>query len=552
MNKDNHEAQPVPPVYDTLSEGFVRLVQIKQKSMTKGIECRTEQFHLAYPPSYIALSYACGSRPADFSVNLNGRDWRVRKNLFRFLRQRLQMDRDPQEWLWIDAICIDQANLTERGHQVRLMANIYGKASRVLTWLGPAYEQSEDAMRGLLRLQSHEKSLETAPWILALVGFCSRQYWHRLWVLQELKLARQKDLMCGSKIASWQCFETLMLRIKERSNELPSTTLSRRVLYICNSAAMCMIALTSTPAGTSLWDLLNMSAHLQCEERRDRVYALCGLATAEAASIDVDYNVPMPVLLNRMLAFHIDQISEISIQHVTSICFRLEGLFGTPPGTIFELHNPTYHLHERPGLMYQRLRTRSIDTPGLTLLWTIHHEHVRVQELIKVAHRLQTPSPFHIFCGFMVVGLIATLYLVFEDLYLVIVRESGSPLTHALRPFANIVRATSVTMPLIGTCVWYRTNRRLRETDHQADHDGKWRAVHIWPDDTALDHHSIWKYPWWIPFIVSEIAIYIAAQAFRPLKLWSLGYYFRGRHGHHEERGHNGFISQNNGEHSWN
>jgi hypothetical protein len=160
--------------YDTLDAGFIRLVRITQDSSTGGIECQTEQFSLQNPPPYTALSYACGSRPANFNIKLNGRDWCVRMNLFRFLRQCLQMNRDPQEWLWIDAICINHANTPERTHQVRLMADIYGKASRVVAWLGPAYEQSDDAMVGLLRSQGHERSLENVPWILWLAGLCSR------------------------------------------------------------------------------------------------------------------------------------------------------------------------------------------------------------------------------------------------------------------------------------------------------------------------------------------------------------------------------------------
>jgi hypothetical protein len=135
---------------DTLDAGFIRLVRITQDATTGGVECRTEHFSLEHPPPYTALSYACGPRPADFNMKLNGRDWSVRQNLSHFLRQHLQMDRDPQEWLWIDAICINQANLSERTHQVRLMADIYGKASRVIVWLGAACEDSDAAMRGLL------------------------------------------------------------------------------------------------------------------------------------------------------------------------------------------------------------------------------------------------------------------------------------------------------------------------------------------------------------------------------------------------------------------
>jgi hypothetical protein len=36
----------------------------------------------------------------------------------------------------VDAICIDQDNILERGHQVKQMGEIYSYAGTVLTWLG--------------------------------------------------------------------------------------------------------------------------------------------------------------------------------------------------------------------------------------------------------------------------------------------------------------------------------------------------------------------------------------------------------------------------------
>lgn len=40
--------------------------------------------------------------------------------------------------LWIDAICIDQANGTECAQQVELMANIYHHSMNTIVWLGEA------------------------------------------------------------------------------------------------------------------------------------------------------------------------------------------------------------------------------------------------------------------------------------------------------------------------------------------------------------------------------------------------------------------------------
>src|SRR5580700_5121291 len=53
---------------------------------------------------------------------------------------------DRPRTLWVDAICINQENITERNSQVQLMKSIYEKASRVLVWLGEEADDSDVAL----------------------------------------------------------------------------------------------------------------------------------------------------------------------------------------------------------------------------------------------------------------------------------------------------------------------------------------------------------------------------------------------------------------------
>ena len=48
--------------------------------------------------------------------------------------------------LWVDAICINQQDDSEKGHQVRQMDQVYKRCSRVCIWLGPAADNSDAAM----------------------------------------------------------------------------------------------------------------------------------------------------------------------------------------------------------------------------------------------------------------------------------------------------------------------------------------------------------------------------------------------------------------------
>jgi len=56
--------------------------------------------------------------------------------------------------LWIDAICINQDDVTERGLEVVKMGSIYSQARQVIIWLGPEFEGSSDAVQ-LLRSLVH-------------------------------------------------------------------------------------------------------------------------------------------------------------------------------------------------------------------------------------------------------------------------------------------------------------------------------------------------------------------------------------------------------------
>ncbi len=52
--------------------------------------------------------------------------------------------------LWIDARCINQADIAERNNQLRIMPHIYNRAHMVLAWLGTAKENRTSVMDGYI------------------------------------------------------------------------------------------------------------------------------------------------------------------------------------------------------------------------------------------------------------------------------------------------------------------------------------------------------------------------------------------------------------------
>ncbi|KAH8659958.1 hypothetical protein BX600DRAFT_467000 [Xylariales sp. PMI_506] len=84
-------------------------------------------------PAYDALSYAWGDDDPTVPITINGEKTLVRPNLAYALAA---LRGTSSRLLWIDALCINQDNVSERNHQVRLMGDIYRRASKVLVWLG--------------------------------------------------------------------------------------------------------------------------------------------------------------------------------------------------------------------------------------------------------------------------------------------------------------------------------------------------------------------------------------------------------------------------------
>jgi len=71
-----------------------------------------------------------GSLDKPHAIKLNGKRLAITENLYIALRNiRIE---DEDRILWVDAICIDQKNERERGHQVQQMGDIFSRAEQVI------------------------------------------------------------------------------------------------------------------------------------------------------------------------------------------------------------------------------------------------------------------------------------------------------------------------------------------------------------------------------------------------------------------------------------
>jgi hypothetical protein len=248
---------------------------------------------------FTAMSYAWGPRSPTSEILLDGHPLLIRQNLWSALmsiRERINNgtweDCGTQD-LWIDAICIDQKNVAERNQQVNLMHSIYAQAAVVLVWLGEAdhEEKSHVAIEFIMsanhRLENPAivlKELASKSLSSALLALFTRQYWKRVWIIQEFLLATDLTILCGKDTCRWSELARLYRSLGAVSlSSGPSFPgLYRLVDPILASPAGEIVSnriAWESRHHYSLVQLVLMWPKQQCEDVRDRVFGLLGLVS---------------------------------------------------------------------------------------------------------------------------------------------------------------------------------------------------------------------------------------------------------------------------------
>lgn len=119
-------------------EEGIRLIHLLPGQFADPICCTIEALSLDSSPPFEALSYFWGDPTPCESITINGGGFNIAKNLHVALPY-LRHEKQPR-LLWIDAICINQADVSEENQQVQKMDKIYQRADRVVVWLGDANE----------------------------------------------------------------------------------------------------------------------------------------------------------------------------------------------------------------------------------------------------------------------------------------------------------------------------------------------------------------------------------------------------------------------------
>lgn len=131
-----------------ISGSQIRLLTIL--SATTEVSCRLEVAELGGEIQFNALSYVWGDPTVTEAILVNGHKVQVTTNLVSALRyapHHLSESKHAKSMkLWVDAICINQKDITEKNDQVSLMKDIYSQSGIVLCWLGLPCDSIHAAM----------------------------------------------------------------------------------------------------------------------------------------------------------------------------------------------------------------------------------------------------------------------------------------------------------------------------------------------------------------------------------------------------------------------
>jgi Heterokaryon incompatibility protein (HET) len=250
------------------------------------IKCSVAPHSLNWNPSYEALSYTWGD-PGDVCpvpIDFNGYPRNISTNLGAALRA-LRYYEHPRI-LWIDALCINQEDDSEKSRQVAIMGSIFESARNVVIWLGPRSDDSDFAMSTISSLHgiADFDHIGEEGW-KALENLFSRAWFKRIWVVQEFKRGREIFFQCGKKSFNW---DDAGLALKEFWS--PGHSVDQKYIRLLGEIGK-VVSMASTrvdlptngsveseEAAKYLVRMLRVYGGCQATKPHDKIYGLLGLS----------------------------------------------------------------------------------------------------------------------------------------------------------------------------------------------------------------------------------------------------------------------------------
>ncbi|KAI4860616.1 heterokaryon incompatibility protein-domain-containing protein [Hypoxylon rubiginosum] len=323
--------------YDSLNleQHAFRLVRLQQGVIEEVIRC--ELVHTIRDENvipYEAVSYTWGSTEKTDAIYIQGATLDVTRNLFLILHDLRYSKVD--RYLWIDAICINQDNVHERGHQVQQMKSIYSDADRVLFCVGRPTGMTRILMSSLADLQNltrgnnwtsddprwnwsweiiQDKMKSEYPHLRdsqrqGLEYLLAQSWFHRVWVLQEVGNAKAATVYCGR--------ESIPARVFSISPQLLGVQPNSHCQAVLELMPGPLRKRSGQDKDYDLYSLLQKFSKAEAQDDRDKVYALLGLCRdSEASRFVPDYEKTVQEVIHQTIS-HIYPHSRLNMPECPS------------------------------------------------------------------------------------------------------------------------------------------------------------------------------------------------------------------------------------------
>ncbi|TID18062.1 HET-domain-containing protein [Venturia nashicola] len=312
-----------PYIYNPLqSNRVIRLLSVRRPSVD-GINgdfyYQLVTMSLDDPVPYETVSYCWGDHEQKYRINLmDGSFLMVTQSLGSELVEISSHSKTG--YLWIDQMCIDQANLVEKAQQVNVMGDIYACGLRVLVSLGlpnvslrPLFTLVDLALeyelnqRSVVDLQGALSDYMLSggrtprllpPFWKAMVDLLRHPWFTRAWVFQECVLSPTIVFVFGERLVSLDP----IVRLALATSRLETATISGVIPPGCVTAQPGFHQLYSIVQTRSdrawgkpqvFWQTLSIVApYTHCADPRDRLFAFLGLLNDDTIDVKPDYRVP--------------------------------------------------------------------------------------------------------------------------------------------------------------------------------------------------------------------------------------------------------------------
>lgn len=316
--------------YAELLNGQIRLFTLFPGELDdelRGIVWTTTSHHAEH---YATLSYVWGStREQDMhSLNTAYGELEITDSL-RAALVRLRK-KDKSLTLWVDAICIDQKNDTEKSKQIVLLAEIFQRSACTFAYIDGEQDHSK-AIRMIkqvqaLRLFGPESEAWPAdlprcpsPWMERKIpppndsiwkevrAFFDHAWFRRAWIVQEAVIARNLQVVHREYLIDWEFLYDAMAYITDRS-EMNGTATSKSWIPFMQLGRLRMIE--GNAGRLSILKLLENFRYVQASDPRDKYFSLLGISTdGDLDKFEPDYKASFEDITKRFCIALFDRFS---------------------------------------------------------------------------------------------------------------------------------------------------------------------------------------------------------------------------------------------------